>query len=243
MRRWSSPSRTFVILGLVSGLGAFLLVRGYAARVGVLESGVGRPERVVVATRDVGRGVVLERSMLAVASWPSAYVPSGAVHDPAPASGRVLLAALGKGEVLTVAFNQVCVRSFQIGRVRFVSRDNAIAETRCKAFDLPFDFVGHIDCTTGWQVAIRPQRVLPTRCSLVEQTLLRDQDERTLRNFIVSDRAFSDGDFLQRPDRVNCAGAPARFAFPRNRCAQRVIQFENCGSMPKTFESPQILLW
>ena len=42
-------------------------------------------------------------SLVAVASWPSAYVPSGAVHDPAPASGRVLLAALGKGDVLTVA--------------------------------------------------------------------------------------------------------------------------------------------
>jgi pilus assembly protein CpaB len=90
-----------VILGLVSGLCAFLLVRGYAARVHVLESGAGRPERVVVAAQDVGRGVVLERSMLTSASWPSAYVPSGAIHDPGTASGRVLLAALGKGEVLS----------------------------------------------------------------------------------------------------------------------------------------------
>jgi Flp pilus assembly protein CpaB len=100
-RRWSLASKLFAALGLVLGLCAFLLVRGYAARVEALAPALGRPVTVVVARDPIPRGTVLFENVLDVASFPSRFAPPGAVHDPESAMGRTLLAGLAPGEVLT----------------------------------------------------------------------------------------------------------------------------------------------
>ena len=83
----------------VCALLAFLMVRGYAARLQALDPGA--PAAVVVAGRDLARGTVIDASM--VRSWqlPSAYVPPGAVPPSRPLTGRVLVAGISEGEVLT----------------------------------------------------------------------------------------------------------------------------------------------
>jgi len=89
------------MLGVALAVVAFLLMRGYTGRQRALDTYVGRPTHVLVANEDVARGAVLSPSMLTSARWPSAFVPPDAVRDPASVDGRVLLAALAKGEILT----------------------------------------------------------------------------------------------------------------------------------------------
>src|SRR5437899_3160330 len=77
------------------------------------------------------------------------------------------------GAAANIAACEVRIRSFQIGRARFVARENAIAETGGKPFDLRFDSLRHVDLVrhrtdsrwraTEWNVAIRPECVLSAR--------------------------------------------------------------------------------
>src|SRR5207237_1936752 len=48
------------------------------------------------------------------------------------------------GAAANIAAREVRIRSFQIGRARFVARENAIAETGGEPFDLRFDSFRHV---------------------------------------------------------------------------------------------------
>src|SRR5436309_14396672 len=100
-RKWSRSSRVSGALALVFGLAAFLAVRGYAERVRALAPALGRPVRVVVAASDLPRATRLTPDMLGTATYPSRFVPPGALRSPAAALDRVLVAGLSSGEVLT----------------------------------------------------------------------------------------------------------------------------------------------
>ena len=56
---------------------------------------------VVVAGERIDRGAVVSPSQLRVARLPEQYVPPGSIHDVSKAAGRVLLAGLSPGEVVT----------------------------------------------------------------------------------------------------------------------------------------------
>jgi pilus assembly protein CpaB len=56
---------------------------------------------VVVAARDLASGTTLGPADLAVATWPTALVPDGALRAPEPLGGRVLAGAARAGEPLT----------------------------------------------------------------------------------------------------------------------------------------------
>ena len=102
-RRWSRTSKLFVVLAIAAGLSAFLLVRGYASRLAATHPDLGSPVAVVVASSPEARGTRLAASMLGHADVPSAFVPPGALRDPAQAEGRTLLSGLASGEILTAS--------------------------------------------------------------------------------------------------------------------------------------------
>lgn len=56
---------------------------------------------VVVASRDLAPGHLLEPVDLRIAHYPSWALPAGTVHDVAPLNGAVLTAALRAGEIIT----------------------------------------------------------------------------------------------------------------------------------------------
>jgi Flp pilus assembly protein CpaB len=56
---------------------------------------------VVVAAKPIERGAVLLASQLSMARLPRAYVPPGSIGQVSKAAGRVVLAALDPGEVVT----------------------------------------------------------------------------------------------------------------------------------------------
>ncbi len=100
-RRWSRISKVYVLLSMASGLAAFGLVRGYAARLDALRPVVGSPIPVVVAAQALSRGTQLTASMFRVSSVPSAFAPPGALRAPSQAEGRTLTSDLAAGEALT----------------------------------------------------------------------------------------------------------------------------------------------
>ena len=100
-RRWSPASKLFAVLALACGVGAYVVVSGYARKLEALRPAVGVPVPVVVAAHDLARGAQLQPSMLDVEQVPSAFAPPGAFDDPDETAGRTLLAPLAEGEPLT----------------------------------------------------------------------------------------------------------------------------------------------
>lgn len=100
-RRWSRASKVLALLAVATGLGAYGLVRGYAARLEALRPAVGTPTAVVVAAQPIERGTVLAESLLRVAEMPSAFAPPGALRSLEQAVGQTAASDLAEGEAVT----------------------------------------------------------------------------------------------------------------------------------------------
>ncbi|HSD49214.1 MAG TPA: Flp pilus assembly protein CpaB [Actinomycetota bacterium] len=101
LRRWSTRSKVAVALAIACGVSAFLLVRGYEARLAALRPVTGRPVPIVVAATSLSRGAVLSEDALQVTSVPSAFAPPGAIRSIPAAIGATLASDLAEGEALT----------------------------------------------------------------------------------------------------------------------------------------------
>src|SRR5207244_2151790 len=122
-----------------------------------------------------------------------------------------------------------------------VPRQNAIAEPGREALDLRLDSFGDVDLAIERNVRVSPERVLPARrACFVKETLLRHEHERALGKFSVGRVALGRSGLGKVAAEMNCAGASARFGFPRNWRAQRVIDFKNAGRVSKIFQAPSI---
>ncbi|HEX6400877.1 MAG TPA: Flp pilus assembly protein CpaB, partial [Actinomycetota bacterium] len=100
-RKLPRASFALIIVSLACAGTAALVMRAYAARLDATRPDGGPPTDVVIVTRAVARGASIPAEALAVVTMPSRYVPPGAVRDPARAAGRVAVAELAAGEVLT----------------------------------------------------------------------------------------------------------------------------------------------
>lgn len=100
LRRWSPRSKLLLVLAVVAGAGSFSLVRGYAAELEALRP-TGGQVPVVVASRSLERGRVLEEADLALEEVPPAYAPPGAVASISEAVGLTLVGDLAEGEAIT----------------------------------------------------------------------------------------------------------------------------------------------
>jgi pilus assembly protein CpaB len=94
-------SFVFLCLAVAAGLIAALLMRGYARRLDATRPDVGPPARVVAAAVTLTRGATVTDDMVRIVEMPAAFVPPGALTDPATVVGRVLSSDLAAGEVLT----------------------------------------------------------------------------------------------------------------------------------------------
>jgi Flp pilus assembly protein CpaB len=100
-RRWSTMSRVLLALAVLSGAGAFALVRGYQAQIERLRPAVGEMVPVVVAVADVERGSTIAPEALDVRSVPSAFAPPGRFASVERVAGRTASTAIGAGEAVT----------------------------------------------------------------------------------------------------------------------------------------------
>jgi Flp pilus assembly protein CpaB len=88
-------------VSLALSVAAALLVRGYVSRAASVARAAAPEVGVVVAADRIERGTPPEERDLRLIRMPVAYVPPGALTDVAKAAGRVALADLIPGEVVT----------------------------------------------------------------------------------------------------------------------------------------------
>jgi pilus assembly protein CpaB len=97
------PRSSFVLVSIsvACGLAAALVMRAYARRIDVLRPDGGPPLTLVAAAEDVTRGTVLTEGALEVVTLPSRFAPPGAMRDLARAMGRIVIADIAAGEIIT----------------------------------------------------------------------------------------------------------------------------------------------
>jgi Flp pilus assembly protein CpaB len=97
------PRSSFVLLSisLAFAVTAALVMRAYARRLDVVRPDGGPPVSVVAAAADVARGSVLTEADLEVVTLPSRFAPPRAMHDVARVTGRVAVADIAAGEIVT----------------------------------------------------------------------------------------------------------------------------------------------
>lgn len=99
-RRWSRTSRVYALASLVCAALAGASVHAYLGRAAEA-AGLGPPVPVVVAESPIARGAALRADQLRVTRVPRAYAQPGALDHVSQAAGRIALAALAPGEVVT----------------------------------------------------------------------------------------------------------------------------------------------
>jgi Flp pilus assembly protein CpaB len=100
-RRWTTSSKVFAALSVVSGLAAFALVRAYQADLERLRPAVGDPVEMVVASTPIARASAIRADELDVVSVPSSFAPPGRIASTDAVVGRTTLTALAPGEPVT----------------------------------------------------------------------------------------------------------------------------------------------
>jgi Flp pilus assembly protein CpaB len=100
-RRWSTASKTLLVLAVVSAAAAFALVRGYERQLERLRPAIGDDVRVVVATADIARAATIAESQVGVRSVPSSFAPPGRFADVDEVVGRTTLTGVRAGEPVT----------------------------------------------------------------------------------------------------------------------------------------------
>jgi pilus assembly protein CpaB len=97
------PRSSFILLcaSVSCAVAAGLVMQAYAHRLDILRPDGGPPMDVVVATIQVTRGTVLSETALEMVTLPSRFAPPGALRDVARAAGRIVVADIAAGEVVT----------------------------------------------------------------------------------------------------------------------------------------------
>lgn len=97
------PRSSFVLLSIavVTALLAALAMRAYARHVDVTRPDGGPPTDVVSVTAPVSRGSVLTADVLAIVTMPARFAPVDAIGALERATGRIAIADLAAGEIVT----------------------------------------------------------------------------------------------------------------------------------------------
>ena len=99
-RRWSRASRLYTVASLACAALAGASAHAYVSQA-ARAAGGGPPVSVVVAATPIARGARVDASELRTARLPKGFAPPNPVGSIAQAAGRVALASLASGEVVT----------------------------------------------------------------------------------------------------------------------------------------------
>src|SRR5262245_18214428 len=140
-----------------------------------------------------------------------------------------------------VAADVVGIVFLEVGSGHGMPRQNTIPKSGRESFDLRFDTIGHIDFRIGGNVTVRPSRVLTLRsATVVEQTRLRQQYERSIRTPSFRHGGFGCCNLLCSSAKVNCGGLQTFLRLPGDWRTQSPIQFEYSRAVPEFPQFPSI---
>jgi Flp pilus assembly protein CpaB len=97
------PRSSFILLcvSVSCAVAAGLVMQAYAHRLDTIRPDGGPPVAVVAATTPVARGTVLSETVLEMVTLPSRFAPPGALRDVVRAAGRIAVADIAAGEIVT----------------------------------------------------------------------------------------------------------------------------------------------
>ena len=97
------PRSSFLLLcvSVACALAAAVVMQAYARRLDAVRPDGGPPVAVVAATTHLARGAVLTETALEMVTLPSRFAPPGALRDLARAAGRIAVADIAAGEIVT----------------------------------------------------------------------------------------------------------------------------------------------
>ena len=97
------PRSSFVLVSIsvACAAAAALVMRAYVHRIDVVRPDGGPPMSVLAAAEDVQRGAALTQDALEVVTVPSRFAPPGAMRDLTRATGRIVVADIAAGEIIT----------------------------------------------------------------------------------------------------------------------------------------------
>jgi Flp pilus assembly protein CpaB len=100
-RSWSRASRVYAMASLACAALAGASANAYLGRAAAASGLAGPPVTVVVARTAIARGAPVRADALDLTRMPRSYVPPGAMDRVSQAAGRIALAGLAVGEVVT----------------------------------------------------------------------------------------------------------------------------------------------
>ena len=101
-RRPPRSTVLFLVAAVICALGAFSVMRGYAARLEALRPAAGPVVPILVSADEVERGATLAADDVEVVGLPEAVVPVGALREPTDVIGRIALTSFAPGEAVTL---------------------------------------------------------------------------------------------------------------------------------------------
>src|SRR5208282_4388204 len=114
---------------------------------------------------------------------------------------------------------------------------------RGESLNLILQSLQHVYLRPVGHMTISPCRMFaPWSARAVEETRLNQQYERTLGVTSGSHRLFRRSNLLKASSQMHRCCSQATRSFPRNRCVQRVVHFEDAGAVAISFQSPFVVL-
>jgi hypothetical protein len=140
-----------------------------------------------------------------------------------------------------VPADQVRVRLLHCSRVMCLAREDPFAEAGRESLDLSLDCPANVDGRAVRDVTVGPGRVLADRrASVVEEALLREQDEGPLGVPSLPRRALGFGDLGRRAAEMDGGGARNLGGAPRDRAVERVVDLEDARAVAPTLEAAAV---
>ncbi|HET9754394.1 MAG TPA: lipase maturation factor family protein, partial [Myxococcales bacterium] len=115
------------------------------------------------------------------------------------------------------------------------ARQHGLPESRREPLELRLDARSHVHRRAVGDVAVGPEGVLSRgRTGVVEEALLRDEDEGSLGMLAAGDGGLARGDLLETAADVHGARAAAVVSAPGNRGGEGVVELEHARSAPES---------
>ena len=141
-----------------------------------------------------------------------------------------------------IAPYKVSVHALKIGGRKNTPRQNAFAEAGSEPLNLILQFLKHVYLGPVRHMTISPCRVLARRSPrAIEKTRLGQQNERTVGVAVPFGPPFPTAAISsKRSAQMHRRCPQAIDSFPGNGCVQRVIHFEDAGSVAVLSQPPLV---
>src|SRR5258708_40237582 len=129
---------------------------------------------------------------------------------------------------IDITADVVGVVALHLHRAGGMPGQDTFAKAGGEALNLGLDALAHIDGRAVGDVAVCPHCLFASRgAGVIEEALLREQDERLFGMLSTPDRAFGSCDFFECSATLDGSGSPARLGSAGNGAVEPQVELED----------------